>query len=74
MRNTPKTYRISDGKDWVIVIIDDSGAYIIKDKAGRKVFLSKYQASLMKFGIEHLIKGAFEGVDTGDVKIEEIKE
>lgn len=69
-----KTYKISDNKDFVYVTVDDSGAYIIKDKAGRKVFLSKYQAQLMKFGIENLIKSAFENVDSKDVRVEEVKE
>jgi hypothetical protein len=70
----PKTYRISKGKDYVFVTVDDSGAYIIKDNAGRKVFLSKYQAKLMKFGIDNLVKDAFENVDTKDVVVEEVKE
>jgi len=54
--------------------IDDSGAYIIKDSAGRKVFLSRYQAQLMKFGIENIVKDAFENVDSRDVVVEEVKE
>jgi hypothetical protein len=70
----PRTYRISKGSSYVFVTIDDSGAYIIKDSAGRKVFLSRYQAQLMKFGIENLVKDAFENVDTKDVVVEEVKE
>ena len=68
-----KRYRISDGRDYVFVTVDDSGAYIIEDKAGRKVFLSKYQAKLMKFGIENIIGGAFEGTDSRNVRVEEVK-
>ncbi len=69
----PRTYRISKGNDSVFVTIDDSGAYIIRDNAGRKVFLSRYQAQLMKFGIENLLKDTFENVDTKDVVVEEVK-
>ncbi len=68
-----KRYKISDKSDYIFVTVDDSGAYIIEDRAGRKVFLSKYQAKLMKFGIENIIKSAFENVNEKDVKIEEIK-
>ncbi len=70
----PRTYKISKGKDYVLVTIDDSGAYIIKDSAGRKVFLTRYQAQLMKLGIENIVKDAFENVETKDVVVEEIKE
>ena len=34
-----KAYKLSNGDEYVIVTIDDSGAYIIKDMAGRKVFV-----------------------------------
>ena len=68
-----KKYKISDGKDYVFVTVDDSGAYIIEDKAGRKVFLSRYQARLMKFGIENVIMDAFESVDGKNVKVEEVE-
>jgi hypothetical protein len=68
-----KSYKISKDDEYIIVTIDDGGAYIIKDKAGRKVFFSKHQAELMKFGIENLIKGAFKDSDEKDIKIEEIK-
>ncbi|MDE1810441.1 MAG: hypothetical protein KGH66_00130 [Candidatus Micrarchaeota archaeon] len=67
-----KSYRISKGKEYIIVTVDDSGAYIIKDMAGRKVFLSKYQAELMKFGIQHVIGESMKG-GGDDVKVEEIK-
>ncbi|MGC8495694.1 MAG: hypothetical protein ACP5MX_00585 [Candidatus Micrarchaeia archaeon] len=70
----PKTYRISKGNEFVIVTVDESGAYIIKDSAGHKVFFSKRQAELMKLGMENLIKNAFADADEKDVKIEEIKE
>jgi hypothetical protein len=70
----PKTYKISKGKDCVYLTVDDSGAYIIKDSAGRKVFLSKYQAQLMKFGIENLLKDAFDSADAKDVVVEEVKQ
>ncbi len=69
-----KTYRISSGKEYIIVTKDDSGAYIIKDMAGRKVFLSRYQVRLMKIGIEDILKKEFEGVDSSGVKVEEIGE
>ena len=67
-----KSYRISKGKEYIIVTVDDSGAYIIKDMAGRKVFLSKYQAKLMKFGIQHVIGESTKGGE--GVKVEEMKE
>jgi hypothetical protein len=66
----PKSYRISRGKEYLIVTIDDGGAYIIKDRAGRKVFFSKYQAELMKFGIERLVESSEK--DEKNIKVEEI--
>jgi hypothetical protein len=69
-----KTYKIGNKKEYVIVTKDDSGAYIIKDMAGRKVFLSRFQARLMKIGINEVLKKEFEGVDSSDVTVEEIKE
>lgn len=69
-----KSYKISKGKEYIIVTIDDGGAYIIKDMAGRKVFFSKYQAELMKFGIENILKSAFKDADEKDIKVEEIKQ
>ena len=69
-----KTYKIGNKKEYVIVTKDDSGAYIIKDMAGRKVFLSRFQARLMKIGIAEVLKKEFEGVDSSDVTVEEIKE
>ncbi|MEM0087327.1 MAG: hypothetical protein QW774_03420 [Candidatus Micrarchaeaceae archaeon] len=54
--------------------VDDSGAVIIRDEAGHKVFLSRYQARLMKFGIKSLLKNLFGNEDSSDVKIEELKE
>ncbi|MEM0149358.1 MAG: hypothetical protein QXW10_00475 [Candidatus Micrarchaeaceae archaeon] len=65
-------YRISNGKDYVLVTIDDSGAYIIEDSAGRKIFLSKYQAKLMKFGIDNIVGGALNNADSKDIKVEKI--
>lgn len=70
----PRRYRISKGDDFIIVTVDYSGAYIIQDNAGRKVFLSRYQAKLMKFGIDNILGGALGDTDTKDVKIEEIKD
>lgn len=67
-----KAYKISKGNDYIIVKIDKGGAYIIEDKAGRKVFFSKKQAELMKFGIESIISGAFDKSEGKDIKIEEI--
>lgn len=69
-----KSYRISNGEEYIIVTVDDGGAYIIKDMAGRKVFLSKHQAELMKFGIENIIKDAFGDSDEKRIKIEEISQ
>lgn len=69
----PKYYKVYDDKETVFVTVDDGGSVIIKDAAGRKVFLSKYQAKLMKFGIENLIKDLFKSTDTSKVHIEEIK-
>ncbi|MGD0510810.1 MAG: hypothetical protein ABSA33_03120 [Candidatus Micrarchaeaceae archaeon] len=68
-----KSYKISKGNDYVIVTVDKGGAYIIKDKAGRKVFFSKMQAELMKFGIDNIIKDAFAGSDDKDIKVEEME-
>jgi hypothetical protein len=70
----PKYYKVYDSKQKLYVTLDDGGALIIKDEAGRKVFLSKYQAKLMKFGVENLVKNLFEGVDSKDVHVEELKE
>lgn len=67
-----KSYRISKGKEYIIVTVDDSGAYIIRDMAGRKIFLSKYQAKLMKFGISSVIGDSLKSSDE-DVRIEELK-
>jgi KaiC/GvpD/RAD55 family RecA-like ATPase len=68
-----KSYKISSGKEYIIVTVDESGAYIIKDMAGRKVFLSRYQAKLMKFGIENLLKEEFKDSGDEEVKVEELK-
>ena len=70
----PKYYKVHDAKETIYVTVDDSGAVIIKDKGGNKIFLSKYQAKLMKFGIENLIKDLFKDTDSSDVKVDEIKE
>lgn len=67
-----KSYKISKGDEYIIVTVDDGGAYIIKDKAGRKVFFSKKQAELMKFGIDNIISDAFKDSDSGNVKVEEL--
>ena len=69
-----RTYRISSEDEYVIVTIDNGGSYIIKDMAGRKVFLTKHQAELMKFGINNIIKGAFKKGDGKSIKVEEIKQ
>ena len=68
----PKSYKISSNNEYVIVTIDESGAYIIKDMAGRKVFLSKYQAKLIKFGIDNILKQS-DQADNDNVKVEEIQ-
>lgn len=70
----PKYYKIYDSKQTLYVTVDDGGAVIIRDEAGRKVFLSKYQARLMKFGIENVLKSLFDGADSKDVHVEELKE
>jgi hypothetical protein len=67
-----KTYKISKGSEYIIVTIDDGGAYIIKDMTGKKVFLTKKQAELMKFGIENVIDQAFKDSDSKDIKVEEL--
>ncbi|MDE1874140.1 MAG: hypothetical protein KGI04_03420 [Candidatus Micrarchaeota archaeon] len=69
-----KYYKVHDSKQALFVTVDDGGAVIIKDEAGRKVFLSKYQAKLMKFGIDNLLKNLFEGVDSKDVHVEELED
>ncbi len=69
----PRYYKVYDSKQTLFVTVDDGGAVILKDEAGRKVFLSKYQAKLMKFGIENLLKNLFEGTDTKDVHVEELQ-
>ncbi|MGC8586715.1 MAG: hypothetical protein ACP5K9_00270 [Candidatus Micrarchaeia archaeon] len=69
----PKYYKVYDSKNTVYVTFDDSGAVIIKDESGKKVFLSKKQADLMKFSIESLFKNLFENHDA-EVHVEEIKE
>ncbi len=69
----PRYYKVYDSRQTLYVTVDDGGAVIIRDEAGRKVFLSKYQARLMKFGVENLLKGLFEGVDSKDVRVEELK-
>ncbi len=70
----PKYYKVYDSKETLYVTVDDSGAVILKDKAGRKVFLTKYQAKLMKFGIDNLLKSLFKDSDKKDVHVEELKE
>ena len=69
----PKYYKIYDSKDVLYITIDDSGAVIIKDKSGKKVFLSRYQAKLMKIGIDDLAKDLFKDVNSSDVHVEEIE-
>lgn len=69
----PKVYRISKGSEYIIVTVDDGGAYIIKDMAGRKVFFSKKQAELMRFGIENILKKAFRDSDEKEIVVEELK-
>jgi hypothetical protein len=66
-----RTYKISSGDECVLITVDDGGSYIIKDMAGRKVFLTKHQAELMKFGIDKIVKGAFKGAEE-NIKVEEI--
>lgn len=69
----PKYYKVYDSKQVLYVTVDDGGAVIIKDEAGRKVFLSKYQAKLMKFGIENLLKDLFKDSNSRDVHVEELE-
>lgn len=70
----PKFYKVYDAKETLYVTIDDSGAVILKDEAGHKVFLSKYQAKLMKFGIDNLLADLFKKSESKDVHVEELKE
>ncbi len=69
----PKYYKIYDDKEIVFLTVDESGSYIIKDVAGRKVFLSKYQVKLMKLGVESLAKELLKDNDATKIHIEEIK-
>lgn len=69
----PKYYKIYDSKEMVYVTIDDGGSVIIKDSAGRKLFLSRYQAKLMKLGIDHIVKELFKNTAPSDVHVEEMK-
>jgi len=66
-----KYFKIYDSNEVLYVTIDDSGAAILRDKGGRKVFLSRYQAKLMKFGIDNII-GEKQKAHDKDVRIEEI--
>ncbi|MFP3278081.1 MAG: hypothetical protein RXO43_00765 [Candidatus Micrarchaeota archaeon] len=66
-----KYFKIYDSNEVLYVTIDDSGAAILRDKGGRKVFLSRYQAKLMKFGIDNII-GEKQKTHDKDVRIEEI--
>jgi hypothetical protein len=65
-------FKVSDGKEVLYMTIDDSGAVILRDHTGRKVFLSRYQAKLMKFGVENILASMIKNQKGGDVKIEEI--
>ncbi len=69
----PKYYKIYDAKEVLYITVDDSGAVIIKDKAGKKIFLSKYQVKLMKFSVQTLAKDLFKDADSSDVHVEELK-
>ena len=66
-----KYFKIYNSNEVLYVTIDDSGAVILRDKTGRKVFLSRYQAKLMKFGIDNII-GEKQKEHDKDVHIEEI--
>ena len=66
-----KYFKIYDSNEVLYVTIDDSGAAILRDKFGKKVFLSRYQAKLMKFGIDNII-GEKQKTHDKDVRIEEI--
>ena len=68
----PRYYKVHDSKETIYVTVDDSGAVIIRDKAGNKIFLSRYQAKLMKFGIENLISDLFKDTDSSEVVVEEV--
>jgi hypothetical protein len=68
----PRYCKVCDSKQ-IFVTVDDGVAAIIKDEACTKGFLLKYQAKLMKFGIDNLPKNLFEGADSHDVHVEELK-
>jgi len=68
----PKYYKVADGKRTLYVTVDDGGSVIIKDEVGRKVFLSKYQAKLMKTGFDTFLKEMFKDADSKNVIVEEI--
>lgn len=68
----PRYYKVYDSKDVLYITVDDSGAVIIKDKAGKKIFLSKYQVKLMKFSVKTLAKDLFNDADSSDVHVDEL--
>ena len=72
MATMTKYYKVYDTKETLYVTVDNGGAVIIRDVAGRKVFLSKYQAKLMKFGIENVISDLFKDADSSEVHVEEL--
>ncbi len=70
----PKYYKIWEPVgDVLFVTMDESGAVIIRDRAGRKVFLSRFQARLMKQGINGVLKSLFDDADSSKIHIEEIE-
>ncbi|MGC8662301.1 MAG: hypothetical protein ACP5RT_00755 [Candidatus Micrarchaeia archaeon] len=68
----PKYYKISDKNETLYIIVDDSGALIIKDIHGKTVYLSRYQAKLMKFSIDNIFNLNSNGKVKNDVHVEEI--
>ena len=70
----PKYFKVYDSNEVLFITIDDSGAVIIKDKAGKKIFLSRYQAKLMRFSIDNLFGDKFKKSSDSSIHIEEISE
>ncbi|MGC8710180.1 MAG: hypothetical protein ACP5RF_01025 [Candidatus Micrarchaeia archaeon] len=70
----PKYFKVYDSNEVLFITIDDSGAVIIKDKAGKKIFLSRYQAKLMRFSIDNLFGDKFKKSSDSNIHIEEISE
>jgi hypothetical protein len=70
----PKYFKVYDSNEVLFITLDDSGAVIIKDKSGKKIFLSRYQAKLMRFGIDNLLSDRLKKSSDSSIHLEEISE